>query len=74
MTLRGAREGPFRRHVNSRSAMRMFDAIGYWFRNGLQDAWNWVCALSPQEWFLLLGITAAAGFMCMRGFGSRTNY
>jgi len=50
--------------------MWMLDAIGYWFRNGVDDAWSWVCALNHQEWFLLLGITAAAGFLCMRGLGS----
>ena len=54
--------------------MWMLNAIGYWFRHGVHDAWSWVCALTPQEWFLLLGITAAAGFLCMRGLGSRSNY
>ena len=54
--------------------MRLLDTIRYWFQNGLRDSWSWVCSLNTQEWFLLLGITAAAGFLCMRGFGSRTNY
>jgi hypothetical protein len=58
----------------SRSAMRMVDSIGQWFTTGVSDSWRWVCSLNHQEWFLLLGLTAAAGFMCMRGFGSRTNY
>jgi hypothetical protein len=54
--------------------MRIFDAIGIWIRTGLADSWHWVIGLNYQEWSLLLGITSAAGFMCMRGFGSRTNY
>jgi hypothetical protein len=52
----------------------MFDAIGHWLQKGVHDAWTWVVQLNYQEWFLLLGITAAAGFLCMRGFGSRTEY
>jgi len=54
--------------------MRAFDSIGEWLRGGVQDAWAWVCALNYQEWFLLLGLVSAAGFLCMRGFGSRTDY
>ena len=54
--------------------MWIIDAIGVWIRTGLHDSWVWVTALNYQEWFLLLGITSAAGFMCMRGFGSRSNY
>jgi hypothetical protein len=54
--------------------MQMINAIGQWFTTGLNDSWRWVCSLNHQEWFLLLGITAAAGFLCMRGFGSRSNY
>ncbi|HYO25019.1 MAG TPA: hypothetical protein VEQ85_08715 [Lacipirellulaceae bacterium] len=54
--------------------MRYFDAIGIWIRTGLHDSWIWLAGLNYQEWFLLLGITSAAGFLCMRGFGSRTGY
>jgi hypothetical protein len=50
------------------------DAVGSWISGGLHDSWVWVCGLTLQEWFLLLGIASAAGFMCMRGFGSRTDY
>ena len=48
--------------------------IGYWISTALHDSWRWVAGLNYQEWFLLLGIASAAGFLCMRGFGSRTNY
>lgn len=54
--------------------MRFTDAIGTWIRTGLNDSWRWVTTLNYQEWFLLLGITSAAGFLCMRGFGSRSDY
>jgi hypothetical protein len=54
--------------------MRMVDAIGGWIKSGIHDSWVWVAALNYQEWFLFLGITALAGLMCMRGFGSRSDY
>lgn len=54
--------------------MRAVSAIGDWLSTGLSDAWSWVCSLNYQEWFLLLGIASAAGFLCMRGFGSRSQY
>jgi len=54
--------------------MQYLDVVGVWIRTSLNDGWRWVAALSFQEWFLLLGVTSAAGFMCMRGFGSRSNY
>jgi hypothetical protein len=56
------------------SQMQMLDAIEHWFSNGLHDGWLWVASLSMEQWFLLLGTAAAAGFLCMRGYGSRSNY
>ena len=43
------------------------------FQVMLNDSWNWFNSLNYQEWFLLLGIVAALGFLCMRGYGSRGN-
>jgi hypothetical protein len=54
--------------------MWVLDAFGLWIKNGLRESWIWITGLNYQEWFLLLGITAAAGLLCMRGFGSRANY
>jgi hypothetical protein len=54
--------------------MWMLDSIGHWFQSSVHDSWRWVCTLNYQEWFLLLGIAAAAGFLCMRGMGSRQNF
>ena len=45
--------------------------FGQWFSTSINDTWNWLNSLSYQEWFLLLGIVAASGFLCMRGYGSR---
>jgi hypothetical protein len=30
--------------------------------------------LSPQQWVMLLAIMLIVGILCMRGFGSRSNY
>jgi hypothetical protein len=54
--------------------MRIVDSINSWINAGLSDARSWVFSLNYQEWFVLLGITAAAGLLCMRGFGSRSEY
>jgi hypothetical protein len=44
-----------------------------WFQVLLHDTWNWFNSLSYQEWFLVLGIIASLGFLCMRGYGSRSS-
>ncbi len=43
-----------------------------WFQSLFRSIWNWLNSLDYQEWFLLLGIVAVLGFLCMRGFGSRS--
>ena len=45
--------------------------FGDWLSSSLHESWNWFNQLNYQEWFLLLGIVAALGFLCMRGYGSR---
>ena len=42
-----------------------------WFHGLLGETWNWFNSLHYQEWFLLLGIVASLGFLCMRGYGAR---
>lgn len=54
--------------------MSYFDAIGFWIGNFLRNTWGWLNSLNYHEWFLLLAITTCAGFLCMRGFGSRAEY
>jgi hypothetical protein len=53
--------------------MRLFESIGTWIRLSVEDGWHWIQSLNMQEWFLLLGICAAAGFCCMRGIGARSH-
>jgi hypothetical protein len=35
---------------------------------------NYANRLSPQEWVIVLVITLVLGVLCLRGFGSRSNY
>ena len=44
-----------------------------WVQGLGQETWNWFNSLTPQEWFLVLGIIASLGFLCMRGYGRRGN-
>jgi hypothetical protein len=30
--------------------------------------------LAPQQWLLVLGVVIVVGVLCLRGFGSRSNY
>jgi hypothetical protein len=30
--------------------------------------------LDRQEWLIVLAVVVGVGFLCLRGFGSRTNY
>ena len=48
-------------------------AIGDWFKTVLYETWNWFLMLNYQEWFVVLGIVALFGGLCMKGFGSREN-
>jgi hypothetical protein len=52
--------------------------IIYWLSQTISDsrrsAWEWFAHLDRQQWLVLLVVTTAAGFLCMRGFGSRDKY
>ena len=39
-----------------------------------RDVMGWFDQLDTQEWFMVLLLAMIAGFFCMRGFGSRSNY
>jgi hypothetical protein len=41
---------------------------------GLSSSWQWFNALNREEWILVLAAACFAGFLCLRGFGSRANY
>ncbi len=50
--------------------MGISSAISGWFKTVLHETWTWFAMLDHQEWFVVLGMVAAFGFLCMRGFGS----
>ncbi|HEX3998156.1 MAG TPA: hypothetical protein VHX65_06370 [Pirellulales bacterium] len=35
---------------------------------------HWINSLDRQGWFLVLCCAVVAGYFCLRGFGSRSNY
>ncbi|MEN1681885.1 MAG: hypothetical protein AAGJ46_20075 [Planctomycetota bacterium] len=38
------------------------------------SGWAWFAALNREEWLVVLAVGCLLGFLCMRGFGSRSNY
>lgn len=44
------------------------------FNDAQRDTWHWFATLSRDEWMIVLGAVTFLGFLCMRGFGSRSNY
>lgn len=47
------------------------DLLSQWVQSAMYDGWAWVNRLSLEEWFVLLGLTAAVGFLAMRGFSNK---
>jgi hypothetical protein len=39
-----------------------------------RNTWEWLHHLDRQQWLVLLAVTTALGFLCMRGFGSRAKH
>lgn len=40
----------------------------------LSSGWHWFNSLSREEWIVVLGVACVCGFLCLRGFGSRSTY
>ncbi|NUQ63027.1 MAG: hypothetical protein HUU20_11090 [Pirellulales bacterium] len=40
----------------------------------LHDVMRYVERMGPQEWLFALILVVLVGFVCLRGFGSRTSY
>lgn len=55
-------------------AFAVTEYVGEKFNNALGDSWRWFTLLSREEWVVVLAVGCAAGFLCMRGYGSRNNY
>jgi hypothetical protein len=42
--------------------------------NAINTVMNWAASLNRQEWLVVLLLAMGLGFLCMRGYGSRSNY
>jgi hypothetical protein len=42
--------------------------------HSLQFVMRWFNKLDRQEWLIVLVVAMLFGFLCMRGYGSRSNY
>jgi hypothetical protein len=42
--------------------------------DAIHNFMKWVYGLDPQNTFLVMVGALIVGFMCLRGFGSRSNY
>ncbi|MCO6043408.1 hypothetical protein NG895_05770 [Aeoliella sp. ICT_H6.2] len=51
-----------------------YNKISEWFEAFMGGTWNWFNTLSREEWVVVLAVVAACGFLCMRGYGSRSNF
>lgn len=38
------------------------------------EGWRWFAALNREEWMIVLAAAALLGFLCLRGYGSRSDY
>lgn len=52
----------------------LYSTIFEWYDGIMGGTWDWFDGLTREEWILVLGVAAACGFLCMRGFGSRNSY
>ena len=53
---------------------RAKDHVMDFFMSQVNDIWRWFTLLNREEWMVVLAIGAGCGFLCMRGFGSRSEY
>ena len=42
--------------------------------NVYNSVMRWAVSLNRQEWLIALVVAMVLGFLCMRGFGSRSQY
>lgn len=47
------------------------DTVRLFTDEQLGRCWRWFDSLNTEEWFVLLGITAMLGFLCLRGMGTQ---
>lgn len=51
----------------------VYDKLSEWLDAFMGGTWHWFNTLSREEWMVVLAVGAAGGFLCMRGFTSRSN-
>ncbi len=44
------------------------------YTSAIGASWRWFSVLNREEWMVVLAVACALGFLCMRGYGSRSNY
>jgi hypothetical protein len=49
----------------------LIESIWYGAAEVQGQTWQWFAGLSREEWFVVLGIVCACGFLSLRGFHSR---
>ena len=42
--------------------------------NWIREVIHYAARLDPQQWLLVLGAVIIIGLICLRGFGSRSQY
>jgi len=45
-----------------------------YYQEFCSEAMRWIDQMTTTHWFLVLVIVVVIGCVCMRGFGSRSNY
>lgn len=53
---------------------RASDSASNFCKGVVSDTWHWFTMLNREEWIVVLAIGASCGFLCMRGFGSRSKF
>ncbi len=53
--------------------MSVIDRINQSMDSLYLGVWRWLFALNREEWILTLAIGSILGFLCMRGYGSRSH-
>jgi hypothetical protein len=51
-----------------------YNTINDWYAAIAGGTWAWFNSLSREEWVVVLAVACACGFLCMKGFGSRSNF
>lgn len=52
----------------------LYEALNAYVSDGSDTVWDWFCALSREEWVVVLAVVSVLGFLCMLGYGSRSKY